>query len=242
MAADALDVRRRLGQLRPAGRRQAGRGRPRGPTGADLRVGDTLLYDIVHEGLTEKDPTTTNWEDSKPQMATGEIATMWLGSWAIIQIRTPRSRPARTRPTSGSCPSRPRWTASSARSVAPDYNQAVNIHSKHKAAARAWIDWFTDKSGYAEDNLAISPVKGAPLPDGAAAVRATRASKLIELTQAEGRDGQGDRQRVRGRHLPSPTTARTWWTSPAAPAKGSLDDFFADLEQALDRGSGSLGS
>lgn len=55
--------------------------------GSDLNVGDTLLYNIVHDKLYEQDPTTTNWENSKNLLATGKIGTMWLGSWVIVQMQ-----------------------------------------------------------------------------------------------------------------------------------------------------------
>ncbi|MFJ3192790.1 ABC transporter substrate-binding protein [Streptomyces griseoviridis] len=133
-------------------------------SGADLRVGDTLLYDIVHQGLAEKDPTTTNWEASKPRLAKGEIATQWLGTWAVIQFQD-AARQAGTDPADiGFMPFPAQVDGKFCAVVGPDYNQAVNVHSPHKAAARAWLDWFTDRSGYAADNLAVSPLKDAPLP------------------------------------------------------------------------------
>ena len=46
-----------------------------------------VLYEAVARGLTEDDPTTTDWEGSKGMMNNGEIATMVLGSWAITQIQ-----------------------------------------------------------------------------------------------------------------------------------------------------------
>lgn len=46
-----------------------------------------LLYDAVSMGLTEESPTATDWEDSKPMINNGEIGTMVLGSWAIIQMQ-----------------------------------------------------------------------------------------------------------------------------------------------------------
>src|SRR5689334_5388114 len=55
--------------------------------GNDLFTIDTLLYNIVHNKLSESDPTTTNWENSKGLIATGKIATMWLGSWAVVQMQ-----------------------------------------------------------------------------------------------------------------------------------------------------------
>ncbi|MDQ0937495.1 ABC transporter substrate-binding protein [Streptomyces turgidiscabies] len=132
--------------------------------GGDLRVGDTLLYDIVHDGLAEKDPTTTNWEASKPRLAKGQIATQWLGTWAVIQFRDAAKKAGVDPADIGFMPFPAQVGGKYCAVVGPDYNQAVNVHSEHKAAARAWIDWFTDKSGYGEDNLAISPLKDAPLP------------------------------------------------------------------------------
>jgi raffinose/stachyose/melibiose transport system substrate-binding protein len=132
--------------------------------GADLRVGDTVLYDIVHDGLAENDPTTTNWEASKAQLAKGQIATQWLGTWAIVQFRDAAKKAGVDPDDIGFMPFPAQTDGKFCAVVGPDYNQAVNIHSAHKAAARAWIDWFTDKSGYDKDNLAISPLKGAALP------------------------------------------------------------------------------
>ena len=60
------------------------------PTG-DEESGPYAVYNILYEavkcGLTESDPTTTDWEGSKPLMNHGQIATMVLGSWAIIQMQ-----------------------------------------------------------------------------------------------------------------------------------------------------------
>ena len=53
---------------------------------SDYGVVDGLIYDAVAQGLTEADPTTTNWEESKRLLGTGEVATMVLGSWAIPQM------------------------------------------------------------------------------------------------------------------------------------------------------------
>lgn len=45
------------------------------------------LYEAVSEGLTEDDPTTTDWEGCKTQINNGKIGCMVLGSWAIIQMQ-----------------------------------------------------------------------------------------------------------------------------------------------------------
>jgi hypothetical protein len=45
-----------------------------------------------------------------------------------------------------------------------DYKNAINIHSEHKAAARAWIEWFAAESGYAFDQGGLSPLLDGPTP------------------------------------------------------------------------------
>ncbi|RDG39953.1 ABC transporter substrate-binding protein [Streptomyces corynorhini] len=153
--------------------------------GSDLRTIDTLLYDTVHDKLVEKDPSTTNWEGSKPRLAKGEIATMWLGSWAISQFRDAAEKAGTDPGDIGFMPFPAQVDGRFCAVAAPDYGQAVNVNSAHKEAARAWIDWLTEKSGYAADNLALSPLKGAPLPD-VLKPYTDRKVKFIELDQAKG--------------------------------------------------------
>ncbi|MET9224403.1 ABC transporter substrate-binding protein [Lentzea sp. NPDC003310] len=137
---------------------------PWGP-GRDLHVVDTLLHDIVHNGLSEADPNTTNWENSKNLVATGEIATMWLGSWAVVQMRAAATKAGRDPQDIGFMPFPAQTGGKFCAAVRPDYLYAINKHSKAKEAARAWIDWFIGKSGDAQQSLSISAVKGSPLPE-----------------------------------------------------------------------------
>jgi ABC-type glycerol-3-phosphate transport system substrate-binding protein len=133
-------------------------------TGSDLNVADTLLFDIVHDKLSEDDPTTTNWENSKNLLATGKIGTMWLGSWAIVQMQDAAKKAGKDPSEIGYMPFPSQVGGAFCDPLVPDYQEAVSIHSGHKAAARAWIDWFTDKSGYVADNQAVPSLKGAALP------------------------------------------------------------------------------
>jgi ABC-type glycerol-3-phosphate transport system substrate-binding protein len=133
--------------------------------GKDLNVVDTLLHDIVHNGLSEADPNTTNWENSKNLIATGEIATMWLGSWAVVQMREAAQKAGRDPADIGFMPFPAQVGGKFCTVVRPDYQYGINKHSKSKEAARAWIDWFINKSGDAQRSLSISSVKGTPLPE-----------------------------------------------------------------------------
>jgi raffinose/stachyose/melibiose transport system substrate-binding protein len=152
--------------------------------GADLATGDSLLYDIVKNKLSEADPTTTNWEDSKGALGTGKIATMWLGSWSIVQMQDAAKKAGKDPNVIGYMPFPKQVDGKFCSVVAPDYQYAINSHSKNKAAARAWFDWFIDKSDAAAVNQAVSAVKGAPMPP--ALQPFTQAGvKFIELSQAE---------------------------------------------------------
>jgi ABC-type glycerol-3-phosphate transport system substrate-binding protein len=207
---------------------------------ADLRVGDTLLHDIVRQGLVEKDPTTTNWEGSKPKLAKGEIATMWLGSWAVIQFQAAAKEAGSNPDDIGFMPFPAQVDGKFCATMSPDYNQAVNINSDHKEAARAWIDWFTDKSGYADDNLALSPVKGAPLP-GVLKPYEAAGVKLMELDDAQGAAVKEiDNQSEVGIYKPD---YRQDLVDLARRAKdGSLDGFLDDLGKRWTEAAKTAGS
>ncbi|MFD7711451.1 extracellular solute-binding protein [Streptomyces sp. NPDC059785] len=195
--------------------------------GADLRVGDQLLYDIVHQGLIEKDPSTTNWEGSKPKLAKGEIATMWLGSWAVTQFRDAAQKAGTDPADIGFMPFPAQTGGKFCATLSPDYNQAVNIHSDHKDAARAWIDWFTDKSGYAADNLALSPLQDAPLPDVLKPYE-DAGVKFLDLDDSQGGTVKEiDNESEVG--IYKPDYRQDLVDLARGAKKGGLDDFLADL-------------
>ncbi|MGN7761126.1 ABC transporter substrate-binding protein [Paenibacillus sp. 22594] len=120
-----------------------------------------VLYDAAKNGLIEEDPTTTDWESSKADLANGKIGTMMLGSWAIGQIKGLATNPDDV----GFMP----FPTNADKVLVPlsdDYNLGVSIHSKNKEAARAWVDWFINESGYpTTEGGGMSPVKGAELPE-----------------------------------------------------------------------------
>ncbi|MGC0328935.1 raffinose/stachyose/melibiose transport system substrate-binding protein [Streptomyces sp. SAI-170] len=197
--------------------------------GADLRVGDTLLYDIVKQGLAEKDPTTTNWEQSKARTAQGEIATQWLGTWAIVQFQDAAEKAGADPDDIGFMPFPAQTDGTFCAVVGPDYNQAVNVHSAHKEAARAWIDWFTDKSGYDKDNLAISPLKNGTLPEVLGPYE-DAGVKLIEVSDAKGAEVKRiDNESETG--LFAPEYRQKLVDLARGSGRGTLDDFFADLSK-----------
>jgi len=121
--------------------------------GSDHFVIDSLLYDVVAAGLVEGDPTTTDWETSKVDLGTGAIATMPLGSWAIVQMEEAAANPDDV----GYMPFPSQVDGTYYSTANGDYKVAINKNSGNKEAARAWLDFFIDDSGFAFDQGGISP-------------------------------------------------------------------------------------
>lgn len=131
----------------------------------DGKVMNTIyktLYDVSKARLIEADPTTSDWEQSKADMANGKIGVMVLGSWAVPQIQE-INPDAADDITFQAFP----MTASDGKQymgVGGDYNLAINVHSKHKEAARKLLDWLVNDSDYAVDNGGLPAVIGGEYP------------------------------------------------------------------------------
>lgn len=132
--------------------------------GTDIYTIDSLLFDAVAAGLTEPDPLTTNWEQSKIDIATGKIATMTLGSWSISQMQAAAEDNGAAAEDIGymAFPSNVDGTQYSI--IGGDYNLGISKHSKSKAAAWAWIQWLIEDSGFTEKEGMISTVAAKDLP------------------------------------------------------------------------------
>ncbi len=121
-----------------------------------------VLFDIAsNRDIIEKDPMTSDWETSKQMLADGKVGAMVLGSWAIGQIREIAENPEDVAympfpyTVNGKM-----YSLSEA-----DYCIGINKNTKNMAAAKAYIDWFTNESGYSDYCSGISPIKGAPMPE-----------------------------------------------------------------------------
>ena len=119
-----------------------------------------VMYEVVKRGLCEKDILTSDWEASKQMLADGRIGVMNLGGWAVGQIMALASNPADI----GYMPYPSSVKGKMYSEVSLDYNIAVNKYSKNKAAAMAFARWFSDESGYAQDNQSIPALKGSAFP------------------------------------------------------------------------------
>lgn len=161
--------------------------------GKDMYVIDSLIYDIAAAGLIEDDPTTTNWENSKALLGTGAVATMPLGSWAVSQMRAAAEDAGGSADDIGYLPFPVQVGGEFHSTVGGDYQQAINIHSDHKAAAKAWITWFVEESGYAQSEGIVPTLKSGSNPDTLADFT-TFGVEFLELNPSPaGEEGLTDR-------------------------------------------------
>ena len=197
---------------------------------SDLGVGDTLLFDAVQQQLTEPDPTTTNWENSKTLLGNGQVGAMWLASWAVLQIQDAATKAGGQASDIGFRPFPSQADGGFCAQNQPDYLQAVNKHSEHQAAAQAWITWFTEKSGYAATQGSIPTRLDGELPSTLQEFTDLDV-KLIELSPAPadqvGLVDEIDKTSEIG--LYAPDYRRTLSDVARGAAPGTLESLFDDL-------------
>lgn len=133
--------------------------------GTDQYAIDSLTYESVAAGLTEDDPLTTNWEQSKVEIGTGKIGAMLLGSWAISQMQAAAEDNGGSADDIGYMAFPANVDGTQYAVIGGDYNLAVSKHSNSKAAAWAWIQWVVADSGYTEAQGMISPLIEKDLPE-----------------------------------------------------------------------------
>lgn len=121
------------------------------------------LYEAVSRGLTEDDPTTTDWEGSKGMINNGQIGCMVLGSWAITQMQAGGSNPDDIAYMAFPITVGGKQYAS----AGPDYCYGINVNASddNKLASMIYVKWLTEKSGFAQSEGGMSIVKDAPLPE-----------------------------------------------------------------------------
>jgi raffinose/stachyose/melibiose transport system substrate-binding protein len=117
-----------------------------------------LMYDVVKQGLVERDPTTTDWESSKGLIGSGKVSAMVLGSWAIVQMQQAAAAAGGTADDIGYMPFPSQVNGKFYSNIGGDYKIAINKNSPNQAAARAWLDWFENSSNYAFDQGGVSPL------------------------------------------------------------------------------------
>ncbi|WP_064110778.1 ABC transporter substrate-binding protein [Leifsonia xyli] len=151
--------------------------------GKDLYVGNSILFDAVHDKLTESDPATTDWNTSKTLLGGGKIATMMLGSWSVIQMDDAAKQAGASASDIAFWPLPVQTDGKFTSVLSGDYNVAINKSSQCQATSKKWLDFFVNDSGYAADQGGISPKKGGTMPATLAAFDQLGV-KTFELTPA----------------------------------------------------------
>lgn len=143
------------------------------PFQVDNAAGKALnvVYTIVKDKLAEPDYKVTDWEGSKAKFAQGKVGMMYLGNWAIPQFESKGIKSSDVgfapMPTSNDA------SASVQNVIGPDYFMGVSKNSKNQATAKAFVKWWIEKSGYAQSQGFIPPLK-------------SQKPGLPQLTQIEG--------------------------------------------------------
>lgn len=119
-----------------------------------------LLYDIVNQGLCEEDFSESCWDTALRLINRNQIGAMAVDSWALQYIKAESENPDNI----GYMPFPNNIGGKQYMSINADYAIGININSKNKEAARAWIDFMIEDSGYAEESYSVSIVREAPLP------------------------------------------------------------------------------
>jgi len=209
--------------------------------GKELNQIDTLLYNVVNKKLIEADPTTTAWDGgAKSGIATNKIGTLMLASWAISQMKAATKTAGGDPSNIGFMPFPTQVNGKYCSVIGPDYAQGINIHSDHKEAARAWVDWFTDKSGFAQDEALLPTLKTGELPPELKAYQ-DAGVQFIQLTQEKNSVvTKIDNQSEIGLQKPDYRQKIVDLARGAAP--GTLDAYFADLNKKWAAAIKSAGS
>ncbi|MBY9081996.1 extracellular solute-binding protein [Paenibacillus sp. HN-1] len=117
-----------------------------------------LLYELARQGLIEKDPMTD--QSGMGELAHGNVGAMHLDSSGLAYIRS-------IAPKAGDIGFLPFSFEVNGKNIPLSYggySVAINKHSSNKDAARAWLDWFLNESGYYKTADGISSVKTADWP------------------------------------------------------------------------------
>ncbi|MGN0553107.1 MAG: ABC transporter substrate-binding protein [Oscillospiraceae bacterium] len=152
----------------------------------------TLFNIYSNPALHEEDPSTTDWEGCKPAFAQGKIGTMVLGSWAISQFQEAAVNVGEDPANVGFMPFPNSVNGKLYSASSNDYMMSVNKNSQNKDAAMAYVKWFCDESGFAQNEGMISGLKGAAMPETLSAFEDLGVELFVEAAFPEDLVGKYD--------------------------------------------------
>ncbi len=120
-----------------------------------------LLYDMVELGYTEEESAKCNWDESKRKINEGEIGCIAIGSWAVSQFKEAGTKGDNI----GFMPFPYNIDGKQYMTVQTDYCYAISKNTQNEEAARAYVEFMLEESGFALDHENLSIVKTDPYPD-----------------------------------------------------------------------------
>ncbi len=120
-----------------------------------------MLYDMVEQGFTEDNQSDTDWEQSKIMLNEGKIGCVAIGSWAVSQFKEVGAYEGNI----GFMPFPNCVGNKQYMTVQTDYCYAVSKNTKNRAAAKAFITFMLEESGFALERENLSIMKTDPYPD-----------------------------------------------------------------------------
>ena len=156
--------------------------------GTDIYAIDSLLYETVAAGLSEPDPLTTDWETSKTMIGSGEVGTMILGSWAISQMQAAAVDAGASAEDIGYMAWPSNIDGEQFATNDGDYGYGIAKNSDAKEAAKAWITFFAEESGYAEAQGMVPTLLDAPLPENLSSFEEAGVTLIEPAAAPEGKE------------------------------------------------------
>lgn len=143
-----------------------------------------ILYEAVKQGLTEEDPTTTDWEGCKGMINRGEIGCMVLGSWSIVQMQEAGDNASDI----GYMAFPISVDGKQYIAAGPDYDYGINCNSSkdEQIAAMCYVKWLVEESGFSEEQGGLSVELGAEIPDALSAL--ADVEQIVNTPAAEGEE------------------------------------------------------
>lgn len=112
-----------------------------------------VIRNMYEKGYLEPDINSTNWEQSKKDIASGKFAMYVIGNWAIPQVIESGTDSANI----GYFPFPYDNSGKHNVTLAPDWAYGVNKNSEHPATAKAFVKWMLEDSGF-DDFAGFIPV------------------------------------------------------------------------------------
>ncbi|MCQ4086361.1 ABC transporter substrate-binding protein [Saccharibacillus sp. JS10] len=106
----------------------------------------SIIREMNQQGYLEPDINSTNWEQSKKDIATGKFAMAMLGNWAIPQVIDSGTESDNI----GFFPLPYDNSGKTNVTLAPDWAYGVNKNSENIATAKAFVKWMLEDSGFDE--------------------------------------------------------------------------------------------